>query len=250
MTAFWQRRWVRSCCLRAVNVSFNGTAFHFWFTVRFVLFVVHSFSLPFGWRFVPTSRHVSFMAPFHVWTAISPPCFCHYSGDLQASRFCHLHCLAPKTAIMHFLCCPYVSFAMLYFSPFSLLSLIRPASTFFFLQLVFLLQLSDCCCCCFVSRVAHCRLANTHMFNAPVHLLCFAFSVFCICHLKMLFVGQTGFWWWYNCCVDPSHDEFPWGSLKKRRAFFLFLFDASFVYCFFVFPLTPVFFEGRILRML
>ena len=249
VTAFWQRRWVRSCCLRAVNVSFNGTAFHFWFTVRFVLFVVNSFSLPFGWRFVPTSRHVSFMAPFHVWTAISPPCFCHYSGDLQASRFCHLHCLAPKTAIMHFLCCPYVSFAMLYFSPFSLLSLIRPASTFLFLQLVSLLQLSDCVCLCHAWHIADLR---THICSMRL----------CICFALRFLFSVSVIW---KCCSSDkqasdddtiavlilpmmSFHEALWRS--DAHLFCLFVLDTSFVYCIFVFPLTPVFFEGRILRTL
>ena len=112
--------------------------------------------------------HFMFELPFH------PHFLCHYSGDLQASRFCHLHCLAPKTAIMHFLCCPYVSFAMLYFSPFSLLSLIRPASTFFFLQLVFLLQLSDCCCCFFVTRGTLQTCEHTYVQCAGAFaLLCF-----------------------------------------------------------------------------
>ena len=62
---------MRSCCLWAVNVSFNGTAFHFWFTVRFVLFVVNSFHCRLDGVLCPHSDmcllwpHFMFELPFH-----------------------------------------------------------------------------------------------------------------------------------------------------------------------------------------
>ena len=112
--------------------------------------------------------HFMFELPFH------PHFLCHYSGDLQASRFCHLHCLAPKTAIMHFLCCPYVSFAMLYF--FTLFTSVpdSPIQNVVFIQRFFLLQLSDCVCLCHAWHIADLR---THICSMRlcicIALLCF-----------------------------------------------------------------------------